>query len=418
MTFSIHIFGMAGKDVHKEAVAPYVSSAAALVAGSSLYSVLLEVFPEEDLPPLIPVVPLKECFNAMHDALQQGDILVLASGDPLFFGVARRIIETFPDIHVSVRPSLSSMQLAFARFAIPWDDAEFITLHGRDISHLATKLLTHAKVCLLTDGKNSPRQIANRIIEECGGERVAAVSCYVAESLGTSDERLLWGSLAEMAEQQFRQPNVMILLNPHNKSTMPSSPRFGLKEEEIVHSRGLLTKNEVRAAAIHALRLHDDSVLWDVGAGSGSVGLEVARLFPSIHVLSVEKEEQQWQNILSNCERYSLFNMQLVKGQAPEVLLDLVRPHRIFVGGSGGNLKVILEHCSKVLLPGGIIVVNAVISTTAELAPEVLHNLSMSVEIREIKVKRRSYPHGDEQRFNPITIIVAEKKMKESAHEQ
>lgn len=418
MASCIHIQGMGSTIVHTKDMARYLETAVALVAGKALYELMLEFFSEDQLPPLIPVVPLKDCFDAMQDALEHGDVLVLASGDPLFFGVARRIVEKFPDTEVFVHPSLSSMQLAFARFAIPWDDSEFISLHGREIPHLASKILRHPKVFVLTDKTSSPDRIAYRIIEECGLECVAGVTCYVAESLGTRHERLISGNLSEIAAQPFSQPNVMILQNPQKSAMATAYPRFGLQEEEIVHSRGLLTKNEVRAAVIHALRLHDDTVLWDVGAGSGSVGLEAARLFPSIHVLSIEKEAEQWQNILKNRERFNLFNLELVRGMAPDVLMNLGRPQRIFIGGSGGNLTKILEYCSEVLLPDGILVVNAVISKTAEIAPEVLYGLGLLVEIREIRVGRYLYPHGKKQHFNPITIIVAKKKSKESAHEQ
>lgn len=417
VTSVITLLGMEGTDHDWQLLRVHLSRAVALVASRDLYERLLEQYPEETIPTQIPVIPLEQCFYSMEKSLENGNVLVLATGDPLFFGIARRILDTFPHHEVEVHPALSSMQLAFARFKIPWDDTRFISLHGREMYGLAEKVLYHSKVFFLTDGRNSPDSIATRLLESCDAELLLDVRCYVGECLGSSRERLSSGSLQEIGAQSFQQPNVMILLNPHGEGEELRVPGFGLKENEIVHSRGLLTKNEVRAAAIHSLRLSNKGTLWDVGAGSGSVGLEAARIFPSLHVISIEKEAQQWQNIRQNILKYKVFNMQLLQGTAPNVLLDLPRPERIFVGGSGGNLESILRHCVSVLPPGGIIVVTAVIAKTAAMAPQVLYELGLEVEIVDIAVGRRAYPSREEVRFNPIKIIVAIKPCKESAHE-
>ncbi len=417
MTSVITLLGMDGTDRDWQLLAAHLPRAVALVASRDLYERLLEQYPEEELPLQIPVVPLKHCFYSIGESLERGNVLVLATGDPLFFGIARRILERFPSHEVSVLPALSSMQIAFARFKIPWDDVRFISLHGRELHGLAAKVLCHAKVFFLTDGLNSPDSIAKRLLKSCDAELLSGVSCYVGECLGSTRERLFSGSLQEMAAQSFRQPNVMILLNPEKGGEETGYPGFGLKEKEIIHSRGLLTKNEVRAAAIHALRLCNDGTLWDVGAGSGSVGLEAARLFPSLQVISIEKEALQWQNIRQNILKFKAVNMQLVQGMAPNALLDLPRPERIFVGGSGGNLDTILRHCVRSLALGGIIVVTAVIANTAKMAPQILYDLGLEVEIVDIAVSRSTYPSGEEIRFNPIKIIVAIKSHKESVHE-
>lgn len=237
----------------------------------------------------------------------------------------------------------------------------------------------------------------------------------MAEHLGFETERLVSGSPEEIAAQAFVDPNVMILVN--RAPFLAAEPAFGLQESEISHSRGLITKNEVRAASIHSLRLSREGVLWDVGAGSGAVGLEVARLFPGIRVLAVEKEEEQWHNILANRDDFGAWNLELVKGMAPEALHPLPDPTRVFVGGSGGNLKEILDLCAARLQPGGIIVVNAVIEKTAAQAPEILHGNGLEVEIRELGVQRYSYPEGERLQYNPIKIIVGKKQIQEFVHE-
>jgi len=383
----------------------------AIVASKRLYKSMLATVAADVLPPLIPLVPLTKSLPKIEKALQNGDVTLLASGDPLFYGIGRKLMEVFPKQEIQFYPALSSMQLCFARFGIPWDDAKTVSLHGRVENLLAAKLLGSPKVFVFTDPENSPDYIAKQLLEECGKEATSNTVAHVAENIGNLSERLFKGTLLETESKKFRNPNVMILLNGRSRTAVHEP--FGLTETEILHSRGLITKSEVRAAVIHSLSLPETGVLWDVGAGSGSIGLECARLFPKLYVLAIEKEEEQWQNIEANRSKFKTWNLQLVQGSAPSALVSLAKPNRIFIGGSGGNLEKILKFCSKELLPGGTIVVNAVIAKTAKLAPKILHQLGFKVEIKMVAVGRREYPHKDMQQFNPIDIIVAKKEKQE-----
>ncbi len=412
MATVLHVRGVAEQDGKTSLQASDFEGSVAIVASKRLYKSMLATVPADMLPPLIPLVPLAKSLQKIEASLKKGDVTLLASGDPLFYGIGRKLMEAFREQEIQFYPALSSMQLCFARFGLPWDDAKIVSLHGRTENLLAAKLLGSPKIFLFTDLENSPDSIAKRLLEECGKEDTSHTIVYVAENIGNLSERLFEGSLLETAAEAFRDPNVMILLN--NKSSSAVTEPFGLAENEIQHSRGLITKSEVRAAVIHALSLPVSGVLWDVGAGSGSVGLECARLFPELHVQAIEKEEEQWHNIEANRSRYKTWNLQLIKGAAPSALESLPKPNRVFVGGSGGNLEKILGFSAKQLLPGGIIVVNAVISKTAELAPKILHQLGLKVDIKTVAVGRRTYPHGEKQQFNSIDIIVAKKERQES----
>ncbi len=414
MTGRIYIFGLDNTAWHNTDFLSVVTCAGGVVAGREQYHSLSKCLEDRSIPPHISVLPLVDCFSSMRSVLKDDDVVVLATGDPLFFGIGRRILDEFPEYEISIIPAVSSLQLACARFKVPWDDAVFISLHGRSWDNLPGRMLRHHKIVFLTDSENNPAAIAAKLCRECGTFVTGAIRCHIGESLGMPEERLFSGTLQEVAKMEFSAPNVMIVLNSAcHSSKKDSRPLFGLQEKEICHSRGLLTKNEVRAAAIHALRFTGDGVFWDVGAGSGSVGLEVARMFPSLSVLSIEKEGEQWENINSNIRKFNALNMLLIKGAAPDVLHGLAAPDRVFVGGSGGNLRAILEHCAEKLKSGGIIVVNAVIEKTARLAPEVLSEMGFYVEMREVTVVRYRYPAEERQLFNPITIIVASRAFEE-----
>lgn len=357
---------------------------------------------------VLPITPVRDALAGIAARLaDQGSVGVLASGDPLFFGIARTLIDRFgPDL-VEILPAISSLQLACARFKISWDDIRVVSLHGREAHYLPGRLLIAPKVAVFTDNRLAPDRVANnllRYLESLGAAGIiAGCRIMVAENLGSADERLVKGSLADIAAQSFGNLNVMLLLRPALAALI--SP-LGLSEAEISHSRGLITKDEVRAATLHRLGLPGTGVFWDVGAGSGSVSIEAARLCPGLHLFAVEKEEEQLANIRKNIVSFETFNVQPVAGRAPAVLAGLPDPDRVFIGGSGGRLADIIGVASSRLQEGGRIVVNCVTGRTRKEALELLHRHGFRVRMSEVKISRRR--NGGANRWidlNPITIV-------------
>jgi len=357
---------------------------------------------------IISMTPLGGAIERIRENLDQGDVAVLASGDPLFFGIGRRLIEEFGRERVKIYPAVSAIQHAFARFRLSWEGAVFVSLHGRNRENGLGMLLAHRVTAVLTDIVNRPEIIAGELLGFLGSN-AARYTVHVGENLGMENERCVSGSLREIAGETFGGLCCLLLVR-QPPPTEAAWSRFGLHEEMIVHSRGLITKDEVRAAALHALAVPANSILWDVGAGSGSVGLEAARMQRDILVYAIEKSEEQQHNILENTRKYDVLNLKLVKGEAPAMLTGLPRPHRVFIGGSGGNLQEIVHHCVQQLLPGGRMVVTAVLEKTLAEAPELMHRCGLAVEMSRIAVQRTSYPEGTPTTLNPITIIVGKKQ--------
>jgi precorrin-6Y C5,15-methyltransferase (decarboxylating) len=360
---------------------------------------------------VFPVTPLVESLTRVKQNLADHDVAVLASGDPLFFGIGRRLLDRLGEEQLEFFPARSSMQLAAARFKIPWDDAAFVSLHGREVQDYA-KLLQYRKVFVLTDKRNSPDVISGHLIEALDkavyGDQLQW-KVWVGERLGMPDERIVQGNLEEIASSRFDPLNIMLLVCTGDRSSFPRNP-FGLHENEIAHSRGLITKNEVRAATLHALRLPKTGVFWDIGAGSGSISLEATAICPQLKVFAVERDQEQLAHIKTNSSRYLAGNIKVVVGKAPTELFSLPDPDRVFIGGSGGQLKEIINECSERLVPGGRIVVNGVIAATKELAPRLMHEAGLAVTISEIAVSRyRPYEEATETTFNPISIMVGQK---------
>jgi len=355
---------------------------------------------------VMPIAPLKEMLAAVSSQREKSEVAVLASGDPLFYGVGRKMLVAFGPDAVEILPGVSSMQLAFAHFKEPWDDAVFVSLHGRSGENPASQLLAHRKVFVLTDRQNSPDLVAKTLLEHlrnCGRENIVdSYQVFVGENLGLPEERLVTGSLDEISEQSFVDLNAMII---KRASVQPMADfSLGLQEGEIAHSRGLITKDEVRATTLHRLRLPARGVFWDIGAGSGSISVETARLCPQLDVFAVERAGQELANIRANIGRYELHNVKVVAGEAPAALRGLPAPDRIFIGGSGGSLEAIITFAAGKLAAGGRIVVNGMIEKTRKAAPAVLHECGLEVTISEISVSRRVYPAPDDVSLTFNTI--------------
>jgi precorrin-6Y C5,15-methyltransferase (decarboxylating) len=362
-------------------------------------------------------------------------LALLASGDPLFFGIGRKLSEEFGKDVLEILPDLSSIQQAFARINEPWDDAFLMSLHGGpdpakrrklpyEMHDIPFLLEQHGKIAILTDKVNNPSVIATVIARSETTKqsqiqgiasplaRNDSIRMIVCERLGYLDEKIIKGTPKEMEGMSFSEPNVVIVMKQGSGSggQGPEGIRFGLKENEIEHARGLITKDEVRAVTLHTLRLPETGVFWDVGAGSGSISIEAARLFPGLTVIAVEKDDEQVKRIKANKIKFSVKNIELVQGTAPDALHGLQAPDRVFVGGSGGSLDEIIGSIQE-RMRDGIIVINAVTIETLNQAIAGLEKRGFTVKVSEISVSRSKLIAGKRHMSaqNPIFIVTGEK---------
>jgi len=354
-----------------------------------------------------PITPLSEALQTAGSLLQRGRVAILASGDPLFYGVGRKLLQLFDDNELEFHPALSSLQRACALFKIPWDDAKIISLHGRSSDHLATSLLQASKTIVFTDTQNSPQALAQNLVgyfEELEAPTLLQdIRFLVAEDIGLATEKISRLPLRECAASNFSPLNVLCILAPFIREKSHTYS-FGLTEEKIAHSRGLITKSEIRAATLHSLRLPKKGILWDVGAGSGSISIEAARSNKNLTVYAIEHKKEEIENIKNNIRRYHCFNVIPVFGRAPDILENLPAPDRIFVGGSSGALDSLVRVAAERLPAGGRIIINGVIEKTIEAAPKALKDNNFLISTSTIKVSRQSHTTTPTT-FNPITII-------------
>ncbi|QJA06427.1 precorrin-6Y C5,15-methyltransferase (decarboxylating) subunit CbiT [Thermosulfurimonas marina] len=290
---------------------------------------------------LSPYRRFSEALEALEEARKEDRPLgLVASGDPLFFGAGRVLVRRFGKERVALYPAPSFAQKALARLGYPLEDYFFVSLHGGKrafgLEDLPGLLRLYGKVGVFTDPDLGPREMARFLVEK---ESAEGVTLIVAQRVGLPGEAFWQGSPEEALRKDFAYPHLVFL---HYEG--PGRERgLGLSTAEISHPRGLITKEEVRAVVLHALRLPERGVLWDIGAGAGGVSVEAARAFPLLRVFSVERSPEALDHLRKNRRRLGLFNLEVVAGEAPEALEGLPTPDRVFIGGSGGRLEEILD---------------------------------------------------------------------------
>jgi precorrin-6Y C5,15-methyltransferase (decarboxylating) len=292
-----------------------------------------------------PLTDLLEVIGGHVDAGER--VCILASGDPGFFGVVRALAARFGSDAIEVHPAPSSVALAFARLGVPWDDAAVVSAHGRELADAAALVAHHRKVAVLVSPESPPEALAKALLEAGVADRHVAV----CSNLAAADEVLVRTDLHGLAAGTWDPLSVVVVW------TGPLVPEraglsWGLPEERFAHRAGMITKAEVRAIALGKLDLPSVGVLWDVGAGSGSVAVECARLAPDLRVVAIERNERDAERIRANAAAHRV-DIEVVTGTAPQVFAALPPPDRIFVGGGGLD---VLDATLAALRPHGTIV--------------------------------------------------------------
>jgi precorrin-6Y C5,15-methyltransferase (decarboxylating) len=346
---------------------------------------------------------------------------VLATGDPLCHGIAAYLASRLCIEAIEVLPNVSTLQLACARLGLPWQDMKFSSVHSKDAGDwvagsdpghglyaLLRDIRQHDRLAVLTSPDNTPDRIARMLVTEGLADDFEMA---VAERLCQPEERVVSGlSIAAAASIPFADPNVVLLWR-----TTLRAPQvlFGLPDasfEQRHPEKGLITKNEVRAVSLARMQLRADSVVWDIGAGSGSVGLEAARLCRQGHVYAIEKNADDSAIVQRNRMAMGISNHTLVHGKAPEGLPAWADPDAVFIGGSGGELAGLIALILQRLKPGGWLVMNFVTLENLGTAVETLKTLGAAWDVLQLQASR-SKPILHMNRMaaeNPVWIVCAQ----------
>ncbi|QDV32802.1 precorrin-6y C5,15-methyltransferase (decarboxylating) subunit CbiE [Tautonia plasticadhaerens] len=320
-----------------------------------------------------------------------GRPVLVSTGDPLFYGIARYLCDRLGEDRFEIVPHVSSMQLAFARVKESWDDAYLADLGSRPVEAIVSRIRNAEKVGLFSSDRCPPRRLARAMLDR-GLDDFRA---FVCEHLGSPDERVTQAGLAELAEMDFDPLHVLILVRDPDLALRADRHggrlRFGNPDELFSQNqprRSLVTTAEVRAIALAQLNIRADSVVWDVGAGSGSVAIEAAQLATQGQVFAVEPRADDLALIPANAERFGVEHVRAVAGRAPEALADLPDPDAVFVGGTGRHVGSILRAAHARLRTGGRLVVNVASVEALVEAHRLLKELTRDVQVWDVHVSR------------------------------
>lgn len=286
---------------------------------------------------------------------------VLASGDPFFYGIGATLSAHVSPEELICHPAPSSLSLAAARLGWPLQDAQVLSLHGRALHTILPALAHGRRLLVLSWNRKNPAQLAELLrARGFGGSRLV-----VLESLGAADERIRACTADAFDLADVVDLNLVALELSAAQDARVLSPR-GLPDSAFEHD-GQLTKRDVRAVTLAALAPMPGELLWDIGAGAGSIAIEWMLVHPSCRAVAVEQHEQRATNIARNAQALGVPGLSIVRARAPEGLDGLASPDAIFVGG-GGAERALIERCRRALRPGGRLVVNAVsLETEAQL---------------------------------------------------
>lgn len=338
-------------------------------------------------------VPLDNVFKAYSD---YSEIVVFASGDPLFYGFANTLQREFPDAEMHVYPTFNSLQILAHKFIIPYQDMRIVSLTGRPWKALDIALIERASLIgILTDRTHTPEAIAKRLLEYGYQD----YNFYIGEQLGHPiEERLTICSVEEAIDKSFTFPNCLIL-----KATkdLPIRP-FGIPDDKFDHLNGrhkMITKMSVRLLDLQCMDLRSRSHLWDVGFCTGSVSIEAKLQFPHLEIDAFEIREDGAGLIYSNSRRFGTPGINVHIGDFCVADLSAVpAPDIVFIGGHGGQLAEMVKRIASCLQPQGAIVFNSVSEDSRMLFYQAITQAGMLIDY-EMQLSVNAY--------NPITICRA-----------
>lgn len=326
-------------------------------------------------------------------------ISVVASGDPLYYGITEYIKNNYPG-EIKVIPGISSFQYLSGRLNKSWQGAYLGSLHGRE-EEFINKVRENKLSIWLTDSKNSPKDLAQRFLEEGLNPRM-----YVGENLSYEDEKIEIGYPEEMKNKEFSSLCVLLLEN--EEASLEGEKLAFISDEDFIRGNCPMTKEEIRILSIAKMNLYKNSRVLDVGAGTGSISIQAAKICSQGEVVALEKDSDALEVIYKNKEKFKADNLIVIEGEALTAKLE-GKFNSIFIGGSGGNLSDLIKKYCEMLMDGGKIVLNFITINNLYIAMNTLVELGYKVKCTQVSVSKTKGQTYMLMANNPIFIIEGEK---------
>tara|TARA_Y100000590_G_scaffold454595_1_gene601686 strand:- start:12767 stop:13981 length:1215 start_codon:yes stop_codon:yes gene_type:complete len=284
-------------------------------------------------------------------------ICILATGDPLFFGVGSIVMKRYKINEVEILPNSSSLSLCCAKIGYNVQDIEVVSLHGRDFSNLVKFIQPNNKIFILSNDDKTPEAVINYLKMR----KFSESKIHIFENIGNPDEKITKTLVKNFKNRKFAKINSILVECIANKKSI-YFPNYAGLEDKFFENDGQMTKSAIRSITISKLEPIEGSVLWDIGSGSGSVSIEWSKIHKNTKIFAIEKNEKRLSYIKNNIKNFGIQNIDILHGSAPELFSNLPLPNRIFIGGglSAVNGEQIIEESILHLTNSGKLVANGV----------------------------------------------------------
>ena len=315
-------------------------------------------------------------------------VAVLASGDSLYYGIARWFYQNFSDEEIKTYPAVSSIQAACHALGLALQDVDVLSLHGRALQKIRSQLKQNQTLLVLTDKHSAPQILAR----ECVAAGFEQSTLWVCENLGYKNQTISKYHVTDLLNKAltFDPLHVSIIKTAGKGGVLPEFP--GIPDEHFItdgkeQGRGMLTKREVRLQILSFMQVANYDVVWDIGAGCGGVAVELAYWHERAQVFAVEHHQQRLKCLEANREKFGVvMNLTLVEGRAPDVLADLPVANKVFIGGSDGELSSLLKRAWQQLPLNGVLVASAVTETTKQTLLAFAHQYQQEANIETVQI--------------------------------
>ncbi len=352
---------------------------------------------------------------------QKNDVILISRGDPLWFGIGRIILENFSKDELRFYPSNTCIQLAFSKLKIPWQDIKYVSIHGRDSTKFVEALKTKpSSLAIITDSNKKSLEIIQKNLSELN--LIDFYDFWICEEIGFENEKIMQLNLKESLPSDISNLNIAVLIKRKNNYSNNNLPLFGISDtsfKTFEDRPNLLTKREIRIQILADLELPKKGVIWDVGAGCGSIGLEALKLSPNLDLFCIDKRIGSKALILENSKRLGVKPKFIIEEDINDILntrniISYEKPNRLVIGGCNKKTKLqIINKLSKVMSIGDIIVIPIIDIQTIEELKEELKAKNFKTNLNLIQTyKSLSIAEGMRlEPNNPVFLLKGKKEI-------